>query len=87
MTGTSLTDDVALLAVVVGLAALAFLLVHVTRETVRTLTPARPALPEEDRAPAGLGRLVPVGSQIEQECRRGVVALELWLVASRRRSG
>ena len=40
MTPTSLTDDVALLAVVVGLAALAFLLVHVTRETVRTLTPA-----------------------------------------------
>lgn len=87
MTSTRLTEDVVLLAVVAGLAALAFLLVHVTRETVRALTPARPALPDEDRAPEGLGRLVPVGSQIEQECRRGVVALELWLVASRRRSG
>jgi len=87
VTSTSVTHDVVLLAVVVGLAALAFLLVRVTHATVRTLTPVPPALPEEDRAPAGLGRLVPVGSQIEQECRRGVVTLELWLAASRRRSG
>lgn len=87
MSSTRVTDDVALLAVVVGLAALALLLVHLTRQAVRALTPVRPALPDEDRAPAGLGRLVPVGSQVEREYRRGVVALELWLVAGRRRPG
>lgn len=59
---------------------------------LRLLVPARrralssaPALPVEDRAPAGLGRLVPVGAQVEQEYRRGLVALEHWLIS--RRSG
>jgi len=43
----------------------------------------RPWLPEDDRPPAGLGRLIPVGAQIEEECRRGVVALEHWLLSHR----
>jgi hypothetical protein len=47
------------------------------------LSARRPALPDDDRPPAGLGRLVPVGAQVDQEFRRGVVSLELWL-ASRR---
>lgn len=44
---------------------------------------ARPHLPAADRAPAGLGRLVPVGSQVDEEYRRGVVALEHWLLSHR----
>ena len=32
---------------------------------------------------AGLGRLVPVGAQVEEECRRGVAALENWLLSHR----
>ena len=87
MAPTTVTDDVALLAVLLGVLGLAVLVVHLTRETLRALQPALPTLPDEDCAPAGLGRLVPTGAQIEQECRRGVVALELWLAASRRRSG
>ena len=46
---------------------------------------ARPQLPAEDRPPAGLGRLVPVGAQVDEEARRGFVALENWLL--QRRSG
>ncbi len=44
---------------------------------------ARPLLPVADRPPAGLGRLIPVGSQVEEEYRRGVVALEHWLLSHR----
>lgn len=44
---------------------------------------ARPLLPADDRPPAGLGRLVPVGVQVEEEYRRGVVALEHWLLSHR----
>jgi hypothetical protein len=44
---------------------------------------SRPHLPEADRAPAGLGRLIPVGAQVEEEYRRGVVALEHWLLSHR----
>jgi hypothetical protein len=47
---------------------------------------ARPLLPVDDRPPAGLGRLVPVGAQVEEECRRGMTALENWLL-SRRHGG
>jgi hypothetical protein len=80
---TTATEDVALLAVVVGLIAIGLLVLQI----VRSLQPARPMLPAEDRAPAGLGRLVPAGAgQVEQEARRGVVTLELWLTAHRRRS-
>ena len=86
MTATTVTSDVLLAVAVAGLVALAWLVVHVVQQTVRVLTPALPALPDEDCAPDGLGRLVPVGAQVEQEVRRGVVALELWLVAHRRRT-
>jgi hypothetical protein len=80
--GATTAEDAALLAVVVGVLAIGCLVVQV----VRALQPARPSLPADDRAPAGLGRLVPVGSQqVEQEVRRGVVALEYWLAAHRRR--
>jgi len=44
---------------------------------------SRPQLPAQDCPPAGLGRLIPVGAQVEEECRRGVVALELWLLSHR----
>ena len=44
---------------------------------------SRPLLPDEDRPPAGLGRLVPVGAQVDEEYRRGVVALEDWLLSRR----
>lgn len=44
---------------------------------------ARPLLPADDRPPAGLGRLIPVGAQVEEEYRRGVVALEHWLLSHR----
>lgn len=48
----------------------------------------RPCLPEPDRPPAGLGRLVPVGAQVEAECREAAVRLEQWLAAlSRRQEG
>jgi hypothetical protein len=77
--GTTGTDAV-LLAVVVGALAVVWLAVHLGR----ALVPARPLLPAPDQPPAGLGRLVPVGTQVEQEARRGLVALELWLSAPRR---
>jgi hypothetical protein len=47
---------------------------------------ARPLLPVEDRPPAGLGRLVPVGAQVDDESRRGMAAIESWLL-SRRQAG
>jgi hypothetical protein len=84
---TTVTDDVALLAVVAGVIAVALLVVHLTVEAVRAAQPPRPSLPEEDCPPAGLGRLVPFGGQIDVECHRGVVALELWLASHRRGSG
>ena len=74
--------DAALLAVVVGVLAVVWLSVHL----VRAVQPTRPQLPVADRPPAGLSRLVPVGTQVEQEARRGLVALELWLSATRRRA-
>lgn len=80
--GTSVTGDAVLLAVVVGAMAALWLAVHL----VRAFLPPRPELPAPDQPPAGLGRLVPVGAQVELEARRGLTALELWLSASRRRA-
>ena len=51
---------------------------------VERFRPPAPVLPEPDLAPAGLGRLVPVGAQVDAEVRLGLVALEAWLVAQRR---
>ena len=67
------------LVIVVELCVLAALVRRVT------VLAARPVLPEADRPPAGLGRLVPVGRQLDEECARGVQALERWLAAQRRR--
>ena len=78
MATTVMTDVVSLL-VALGLAGLCALVVHVARE----LTPRRPALPAEDCPPPGLSRLVPVGRQVDQECRSGLDALELWLATRR----
>ncbi len=79
---TSVTGDVVVLVlVVVSVVVVTALLV-----ALRRLLEARwalPTLPEEDRPPAGLGRLVPVGAQVEDEYRRGVVALENWLLSVR----
>jgi hypothetical protein len=71
--------DVAVMLVVLGVAALIALAVHVAR----MLQPARPTLPDDDCPPPGLGRLVPVGSQVDRECRNGLAALELWLATHR----
>jgi hypothetical protein len=76
---TTTEIDVTLMLLVLGIAALVALAVHVAR----SVQPVRPSLPEEDCPPPGLGRLVPVGRQVDQECRRGVLALELWLISSR----
>lgn len=77
--GSTSQMDVALMLVVLGLAALVALSVHVAR----SLTPLRPRLPEDDCPPPGLSRLVPVGRQVDQECRTGLQALELWLATRR----
>ena len=79
--GTSTALDALLLVVVLAVGLTGVLAVWLARE----LSPVRPSLPPEDRAPAGASRLVPVGRQLEQEARRGVLALELWLVARRQR--
>ena len=74
--------DLVLLGVLTLLAEAAVVGLLVRRVAVSA---ARPWLPEADRPPAGLGRLVPVGRQLEQEARRGVHALELWLAGRARR--
>ncbi len=78
---TVMADVLVLGAVVVGLLALTLVAVAVSR-----LRPPRPALPDDDRPPAGLGRLVPVGAQVDEDCRRGLAALEQWMVVHRHRT-
>lgn len=80
--GTSAGVDALLLVVAISLAVLVVLSLRLARE----LAPARPCLPEQDQPPAGLGRLVPVGRQVDQEARHGLHALDLWLRAARARS-
>ena len=67
-----------------ALEALVALAAHLGTQARLLLERHRPELPLDDRPPAGLSRLVPVGAQVDQESHRGVVALELWLVARRR---
>ena len=81
MRATTTELDVVLMLVVLGLAALVALAVLVER----ALQPVRPPLPDADRPPAGLGRLVPVGRQVDQECRSGIAQLEMWLITHRKR--
>ena len=76
MTPTS-QADLALLLLLLGLAALVSLSAYVGS----ALRPARPTLPDEDCPPPGLSRLLPVGRQVDAECRRGVEALERWMRA------
>lgn len=76
---TTAAVDVAMMLVVLGIAALIGLAVHVARE----LQPQRPQLPDDDCPPPGLSRLVPVGRQVDVECRNGLDALELWLATRR----
>ena len=76
MTPTSQADLV-LLLLLLGLAALAALSAYVGS----SLKPIRPSLPAEDCPPPGLSRLLPVGRQVDSECRRGFEALERWLRA------
>ena len=78
MSATTTEIDVVLMLVVLGLAALVALAAHVDR----LLRPSRPALPAQDCPPPGLGRLVPVGRQVDHECRAGLTALEMWLRAA-----
>lgn len=79
--GASAGVDALLLVLGMGLAALLVLSACLARE----LQPARPRLPDADQPPAGLGRLVPVGRQVDTEARRGTYALDLWLRARRAR--
>lgn len=82
--GTSMTADVLLLAVAVGLLAVATLAGQLGAMAGVLRSSRRPALPDDDRPPAGLGRLVPVGEQVDLESGRGVAALERWLATRRR---
>jgi hypothetical protein len=75
----TVTEDLVLTAVGLLVLGLVVLVAHVASSAVRSLLPGAADLPEDDRAPAGLGRLVPVGAQLEQEVRAGRAALELWL--------
>lgn len=81
MAGTTVQADMVVLLILLGLGALFSLGVLLSRE----LAPARPRLPADDCPPPGLGRLVPVGAQLDQECRNGLATLELWLAGLRAR--
>lgn len=78
---TSTGVDALLLLVVLALVALAVL----GAQLQLALQPVRPALPVVDRAPDGLGRLVPFGGQVDVEARHGLAALDLWLRTRRSR--
>ncbi len=78
--GTSTTLDAVLLLVVLAVALTGVLASWLARE----LAPARPCLPAQDCPPPSASRLVPVGVELEREARRGVLALEQWLVDRRR---
>ena len=71
------------LLMLVALALLALVVLGVQLE--RGLQPVRPQLPTADLAPAGLGRLVPVGRQVDVEARHGLHAVDQWLRAARSR--
>jgi hypothetical protein len=67
--------DLALLLLLLSLAVL----VGASAYVGATLRPALPTLPDEDCPPPGLSRLLPVGRQVDFECRRGLDALERWM--------
>ena len=80
---TSVMGDVIVLMTIVLCAVSLGALLLGLRRLVEARWPL-PLLPEDDRPPAGLGRLVPVGRQVDDECRRGIDALEHWLWTVRR---
>ena len=79
--GTSTELDALLLVVLLAVVLTGWLGAWLARE----LGPVRPLLPAADCPPASASRLVPVGLQLEHEARRGVQALEMWLLDHRRR--
>jgi len=79
--GAATSADAVLLCVVVAMCALLVLVTSLAHD----LRPHRPSLPAADLPPAGLGRLVPTGGQVDVEARRGLSALDLWLRAPRTR--
>ena len=80
--GTGVQANVlAMVGILVAAVVIATLLIALRR--LLDERQARPLLPVEDRPPAGLGRLVPVDAQVEDECRRGMAALESWLLSRR----
>ncbi|MBK5305697.1 MAG: hypothetical protein JJD92_03320 [Frankiaceae bacterium] len=81
-------DLLAAAEIIVAAMVVATLLIALRRmlDDRRLAQSGRPYLPLEDRPPVGLGRLIPVGAQVDDECRRGTVALEHWLL-SRRQAG
>lgn len=79
--GTSTALDAVLLVVVLSVGIVGWLAAWLARE----LGPVRPCLPADDCPPATASRLVPVGAQLDHDVRRGVHALEQWLLHVRRR--
>ena len=79
--GTSTALDALLLVVLLAVALTGWFGAWLARE----LAPVRPPLPAADCPPLTASRLVPVGRQLEQEARRGVLALEMWLAGRGRR--
>ena len=80
--GSSVQTNVVTMLAIIAFAIVAATVLIALRRVVETRQ-SRPWLPVEDRPPAGLGRLVPVGTQVEDECRRGMTALEHWLLSHR----
>lgn len=78
--GTSTALDALLLVVLLAVVTAGALGAWLARE----LAPVRPPLPADDCPPPTASRLVPSGRQLDLEARRGVQALELWLVHARR---
>ena len=79
---TSVTGDVIVLVTIVLCAVSIGAVLLGLRRLVEALWPL-PPLPVDDQPPSGLGRLVPVGRQVDDECRRGIAALEHWLWTGR----
>ena len=79
--GTSTALDALLLVVLLSVGIAGWLAAWLARE----LAPVRPPLPAEDCPPATASRLVPVGAHFEHDVRRGLHALEQWLLHVRHR--
>jgi hypothetical protein len=67
---------VVLLALTVGVLVLCW---GLARRVLATPLPARPELPAADRPPAQLRPLIPSPRAVEEEVRRGLRDLQVWL--------